>query len=112
MTHRHPYPPADLQEALSRNHTAAHLLGTMTRTTPAYTPIWEYLASVLADSQALINELAHLRTELTRVRRSRADLLAAAQATLTATRDGERDPLYYLRDEIAAQHSDTRGDGR
>ena len=31
-----------------------------------------------------------------------ANLLAAARATLSAERDGESDPLWYLRDELRA----------
>ncbi|MGH3702264.1 MAG: hypothetical protein ACRDRU_29670 [Pseudonocardiaceae bacterium] len=31
-----------------------------------------------------------------------ANLLAAARATIAATRDGEADSMYYLRDELDA----------
>jgi hypothetical protein len=31
------------------------------------------------------------------------DLVAAAQASLAAARDGEPDPLWYIRDELRAQ---------
>jgi hypothetical protein len=36
-------------------------------------------------------------------RASHADLLAAARAVLAAEHDGEHDPLWYLRDELAAR---------
>ncbi|MFI6540268.1 hypothetical protein ACIBHY_47960 [Nonomuraea sp. NPDC050547] len=113
MTHRHPYPPAQLQEVLSRNHTAVHLIAALTRSTPAHAPIWEHLDTVLYDARALVVELSHVRTELDKTRHSRANLLAAAQATLAAAHDGEADPLWYVRDEVAAQQANAfpRGAG-
>ncbi|MGW4475847.1 hypothetical protein ACWENQ_39790 [Nonomuraea sp. NPDC004354] len=111
MTQRHPYPHADLQEVISRNHTATHLLDALTRSAPANASIWEHLATALADTRTLIAELTQLRTELSSIRHSRANLLAAAQATLAAHYDGEPDSLYYLRDEIAAQRTSPRGEG-
>ena len=45
------------------------------------------------------------RNRLRRVGAARmraADLEAAGRATLAAERDGEADPLFYLRDELAA----------
>jgi hypothetical protein len=39
---------------------------------------------------------------LNQLRRRHQDLEAAARATLSASADGEPDPLYYLRDELAA----------
>jgi hypothetical protein len=46
-------------------------------------------------------EIASLRRELTRARRRAANLEAAIHAALGAQEDGETDPFYYLRDEIA-----------
>ena len=48
-------------------------------------------------------ENARLRRALASLRMRYANLLAAARATLTATRDGEARPLAYLIDELAAQ---------
>ena len=48
-------------------------------------------------------EYARLRPALGSLRMRYANLLAAARATLTATRDGEARPLAYLIDELAAQ---------
>ena len=47
-------------------------------------------------------------------RRAYQDLAAAARATLAADADGERDPLYYLCDELNAhgQLPPTRGTHR
>lgn len=103
MTHRHPYPHADLQEVLSRNHTAVHLVGTLARANPTNAPIWEHLTTALSDARTLADDLGRLRTELDGVRYERANLIAAAEATLAAHREGERDPLWYLRDELAHQ---------
>ena len=54
--------------------------------------------------RATVNELRHrinrLEIILTATRRAYADLRAAARATLAADRDGEPDPLCYLRDEL------------
>ncbi|GAA0264764.1 hypothetical protein [Cryptosporangium japonicum] len=52
---------------------------------------------------------------LTLLRTRYANLIAAARATLAANADGEADPLYYLRDELAAHptlppHPDTAGE--
>jgi hypothetical protein len=43
------------------------------------------------------------RTEFTALRAHYANLLAAARATLTATIDGDPNPLAYLVDELTAQ---------
>jgi hypothetical protein len=40
-----------------------------------------------------------------------ADMLAAARATLAAHADGERDPLWYLRDELGARQARTQHRG-
>ena len=52
---------------------------------------------------ALRGEIRRLRTRLTRALNDLHNLIAAARATLAAQRDGEPDPLYYLRDELRAQ---------
>ena len=61
---------------------------------------------------SLINDLADLVTELTRLageldqaRLDRANLRAAMRAALAAHADGEADPLWYLRDELHAAES-------
>jgi hypothetical protein len=48
-------------------------------------------------------EIARLNAELRAIRLDQANLAAAGRATLAASRDGEPDPLSYLRDELAAQ---------
>ena len=54
--------------------------------------------AVLADVPLLCDRIDRLE----RVRRHHQDLEAAARATLSASAEGEADPLYYLRDELAA----------
>jgi hypothetical protein len=51
-----------------------------------------------------VSVILRLCRELASTRMQYANLLAAARATLSAARDGEPDPLYYLVDELAAQH--------
>lgn len=57
----------------------------------------------VADIPVLLAELSRTRTLLALVHITHANLLAAARATLTAARDGEEDPLFYLVDELDAQ---------
>jgi hypothetical protein len=65
-----------------------------------------------ASVPSLINDLAHLVAEVTRLageldqaRLDRANLRAAMRAALAAHAEGEPDPLWYLRDELDAPES-------
>jgi hypothetical protein len=80
----------DLDAARAHHHTA----------TDARTPAALWLA--VADVPVLLAEIDRCRTLLALTRARHADLLAAARATLAAYRDGEADPLWYLRDELTA----------
>ncbi|MBB6351248.1 ABC-type transporter Mla subunit MlaD [Nonomuraea muscovyensis] len=117
MPNRHPYADPDLQEVNNRNRTARQLLTTFARSASALHDMWRHITAALDDGPALVNEITRLRAEIRRTRLSRANLLAAAHATLSAHRDGEPDPLYYLRDELTAQEQQpthghpVRGDG-
>jgi len=51
---------------------------------------------------ALCDEIDLLNAAMAIIRRRYHNLVAAARATLAAATDGEPDPLYYLRDELAA----------
>jgi hypothetical protein len=53
-----------------------------------------------ADAVALLGDLRRTRLALALARGRYADLHAAARATLGAHRDGEPDPLAYLRDQL------------
>jgi hypothetical protein len=61
------------------------------------------LWTALADVPVLLAEIERLRSLLWLARASHADLLAAARASVAADHDGEHDPLWYVRDELAAR---------
>jgi hypothetical protein len=65
------------------------------------TPTTDELVAI-TDVSALIDEVRSLRVALRDARLRAANLEAAARATLGAAADGERDPLFYLRDELEA----------
>ena len=96
--------PNDLPEVVSRNRIVRHLAEGRADQFPA--DIWRSLAAAFADAPALAAEITKLRAELADVRLDRANLAAAALATIAAHRDGEPDPLSYLRDELRAQGYD------
>ncbi|MGI8446706.1 MAG: hypothetical protein ACR2MP_05885 [Streptosporangiaceae bacterium] len=83
---------------------ARHLVAGFAAEFPA--DIWRYLATAFADTPALSSEITRLRAQLADVRLDRANLAAAALATIAAHYDGEADPLAYLRDELRAQGFD------
>lgn len=93
----------DLQEITTRNQTARQVIGGFSRAFPTLAEAWQLIDSALADTPALTAEITHLRTQLTGTRLDRANLLAAARATIAAVRDQETDPLSYLRDELQAR---------
>ncbi len=93
----------DLQEVTTRNHTARQVIGGFSRAFPTLAEAWQLIDSALADTPGLTAEIIHLRTRLTDTRRDRANLLAAARATISAAHDHETDPLSYLRDELQAR---------
>ena len=90
MTRHAPRPTVDLDAVGAHHHTAEETC----------TPVTLWIAA--ADIPVLIAEIHRGRSLLSLTRAEYADLLAAARATLAAHRDGEHDPLYYLRDELAA----------
>lgn len=64
----------------------------------------------VTDVPVLLAELSRTRSLLALIRMTHANLLAAARATLTAVRDGEDDPLFYLIDELLAHDELPPGD--
>ncbi|HEU5156029.1 MAG TPA: hypothetical protein VFU43_03470 [Streptosporangiaceae bacterium] len=102
----------DLQEAAARNHTARDVLAELSTAIPPLSGIWRLLDAALADTPALTAEILRLAALHLAERRAYADLLAAARATLAADRDGEPDPLYYLRDELTASGQGPAPGGR
>ena len=61
------------------------------------------LVASVVDVPILVSEVEKLWARLVQTRRRYADLLAGVRATLAADRDGESDPLWYVRDEFGAQ---------
>lgn len=105
MTHHHPYPDPDLQEVIDRNRTAYQLITTFARSASTLDDLWQHVTAALDDTPHLVAEITRLRTEVAKARLDRANVIAAARATLSAHADGEHDHLYYLRDELAAQNA-------
>jgi hypothetical protein len=58
-------------------------------------------AALIADIARLLAEITWLYLSLISTRRRAANLEAAIRAALSADREGESDPLGYLRDELA-----------
>jgi hypothetical protein len=59
------------------------------------------LWTAAADIPVLLAEIGRLHSLLNLTRLRHADLAAAARAVLAADHDGERDPLWFIRDELA-----------
>ncbi len=93
----------DLEEIGTRIDIARHVVAGFFTASPTLAELWQLIDSALADVRTLIAELIALRAELAEIRRDRANLVAAARATIGAHHDGERDPLSYLRDELDAR---------
>ncbi|GAA0335869.1 hypothetical protein NE235_14995 [Actinoallomurus spadix] len=85
---RAPRPTLDLNAVRTHLHEARS----------ARVPVALWVA--VADLPMLIAEVERLRSLLALARAQYAGLLAAARATVAAERDGEDDPLLYLRDEL------------
>jgi hypothetical protein len=96
-----PAPANNLPEVTTRHRAARLIVDALAAERPAR--IWQYLTDALADTPALTDEISRLRAQVADERLDRANLAAAALATTRAHRDGEPDPLSYLRDELAAQ---------
>jgi ABC-type transporter Mla subunit MlaD len=92
-----------VQETHDRSRSARQLIAGLSRALPVLAAAWQTLDRALVDVPVLTTEITRLRFELVVVRLARANLAAAARATLTAERSGEPNPLSYLRDELSAQ---------
>ena len=112
MTNPRPNDRAGIEEIAARNQIARRMIAGFAAEMPALADFWRNLDTALAGNLALAAELTRQTSELTATRRDRADLLAAIRATLAAHADGEADPLYYLRDELAARQMPPGRHGR
>jgi hypothetical protein len=106
----HDHTPDDMQEARNDGPTARYGPKSITVRFPA--DLWRQLVAAFADTPDLATELTRLRAQVADARLGRANLAAAALATIAAHSDGEPDPLSYLRDELDAQGFDTNRGGR
>lgn len=103
------YVNISLEEVAENNKSARHIVAGFSATMPILTDIWRQLKLSLDDVPLLISEVVRLSGELHVCRLNGANLVAAGQATVAAYRDGERDFLFYLRDELAEQNSPSSG---
>lgn len=99
----------DLQEVITRYRLARQLVERVAADYPAGT--WRSMAAAVADIPALTAEITRLRADHAHARLNRANLAAAALATIAAHHESEPDSLSYLRDELRAQGHDTTGWG-
>lgn len=92
-----------LQEVEDRANTAQHIVTGVAHAMPNTADLWQQIAQSLADIPILTAEVIRLDAELMRTRLERANLAAAARATIAACRDGHRDAISYVHDELEVQ---------
>jgi len=97
-----PYSAIDMSEVMSRNQVARDIVSGFASAAPTLSAAWEHIRAALADARDLATEVTRLSAELAVARLWHANALAAMRATIGAQRDGEPDPLYYIRDELSA----------
>jgi hypothetical protein len=97
-----PYSAIDIPEVMSRNQAARDVVAGFASATPTLSVAWRHIDAALTDAQDLATEVTRLSVELAAARLWHANALAAMRATISAQRDGEPDPLYYIRDELSA----------
>ena len=105
------YSAIDLPEVMSRNQAARDIVTGFASATPTLLTAWQRVEAALADAQDLATEVTRLSAELAAARLWHANALAAMCATIDAQRDGEPDPLYYIRDELSAPQNVSRARG-
>lgn len=93
---------ARVQQIHTRNEYARRILAGFRVVMPTLSDAWQYLEDALNDAPAIVAELTRLSAELDQMRLDRANLHAAMRAAVHAEADGEPDPLWYVRDELAA----------
>ena len=113
MPNSNPYSAIDIPEVMSRNQAARDIVSGFAAATPTIAVAWQHIETALADARDLATEVTRLSADLATARLLQANALAAMRATISAQRDGEADPLYYLRDELNApqNRAEARGGG-
>jgi len=114
MPNNAPHSVIDIPEVMSRNMAARDIVSGFASAMPTLSLAWHHLQAALADTRDLAAEVARLSAELAAARLHHANALAAMRATIGAQRDGEPNPLYYIRDELSAPQnlSEAREGGR
>jgi hypothetical protein len=114
MPNNAPYSAIDIPEVMSRNMAARDIVSGFACAMPTLSAAWQHLQAALTDTRDLATEVTRLSAELAFARLRHANALAAMHATIGAQRDGELDPLYYIRDELSAPQtlSEAREGGR
>ena len=114
MPNNAPYSAIDIPKVMSRNLAARDIVSGFASAMPTLSVAWQHLQAALADTRDLATEVTRLSAELAAARLRHANALAAMRATIGAQRDGEPDPLYYIRDELSAPQnlSEAREGGR
>jgi hypothetical protein len=109
-----PHSAIDVPKVLNRNLAARDIVSGFASAMPTLSVAWQLLQAALADTRDLATEVTRLSAELAAVRLWHANALAAMRATIGAQRDGEPDPMYYIRDELSAPRnlSEAREGGR
>jgi hypothetical protein len=97
-----PYSTIDIPKVMSRNQAARDIVSGFASAMPTLAVAWQHIGTALADARDLATEVTRLSAELAAARLWHANALAAMRATIGAQRDGEPDPLYYIRDELSA----------
>jgi hypothetical protein len=102
MPNNAPYSAIDIPEIMSRNQVARDMVSGFASATPTLSAAWHLIRAALTDARDLATEVTRLSAELAVARLRHANALAAMRATIGAQRDGDSDPLYYIRDELNA----------
>jgi len=102
MPNARPHSSIDIPEVINRNSAARDIVAGFATAAPTLSPAWQVIQTALADARDLAAEVTRLSAELAAARLDHQNALAAMRATIGAQRDGETDPLYYLRDELQA----------
>jgi hypothetical protein len=105
MANNTPYSAIDIPEVMSRNLAARDIVSGFASATPTLSVVWQHLQAALGDTRDLATEVTRLSGELAAARLWHANALAAMRATIGAQRDGEPDPLYYIRDELGTSQN-------
>lgn len=95
-----------LRDVSARARRARRVVAGISLAVPEVAGLCRQVTGSLADIGAMAAEIRCLRRDVAGTRMARANLTAAGRAAIAAYYAGERDPLFYLLDELAAQSQD------